>query len=59
MFVSGSSFIEPRDSWNETQMHNTSFDWFSMDLPQFPPEAFRFDFAYKKKRVALFSEIFV
>ena len=34
-FVSGSSFIESRDSWNETQMLNTSFDWFSMDLPLF------------------------
>ena len=30
-------------------MHNTSFDWFTMDLPLFLREAFRFAFAYKKE----------
>ena len=34
--------IQSSDSWNKTQMHNTSFHWFSMDLPLFLPEGFRF-----------------
>ena len=58
-FVSGSPFIESRDFLNGTQMHSTSFDWFSMDLPLFLGEVFRFVFTCKKKGVVLFSEIFV
>ena len=45
----GSSFIKSWDFWNETQMQNTSFDWFSMDLGLFLREAFRFVFTYKKR----------
>ena len=44
------ALIESRDSWGKTQMHNTFFDWFSMDLPLFLRDGFQFVFIYKKER---------
>ena len=39
-------------------MHNTTFDWFSMDLPLFLRKGFRFAFVYKK-RESSYSRKFV
>ena len=49
-FVSGSFVIESQDPLNETQIHNTSFNLFSMDLPLFLREYLHFVFDYEKRK---------